>query len=113
MIKKIYFKFFIIALGLASCDGPSIFSRSTIDPYTITKKTPLIMPPDMQLRPPGTQESSMSNRKKLANENLNEENLSVDDILFGTNQKIIKNSKSMEKKIIKNILKSKSGAILK
>lgn len=103
----------LFCLALASCGGSSIFSRSTLDPYTVTKKTPLIMPPDMLLRPPGKEDPSIIKRNSATQNSFTEVELSVDDILLGDGQ--IKKKSSSKKKIniISNILKTKPGVILK
>ena len=75
---------FALLISLTSCSGSSFFSKASLDPYTINKKKPLIMPPDMLLRPPGKEESKSKIKKKADYKN-NIEESTLDDILLGKN----------------------------
>ena len=81
MNKKSIFKapFTIIILFLfSSC---SYFTPQSSNEYTVTKKSPLVMPPDMNMAPPdGKKEKNKSYSDKSLKET---EKLSVEDILTG------------------------------
>ena len=71
------------------------------------------MPPDMMLRPPGEEIRKKGEIEINSSAGyLNQEDLSVDDILFD-NKSIVKKEKSLSpNKIISDILKTKAKAIL-
>ena len=81
MNKKAILKalFTIIILFLfSSC---SYLAPQSSNEYTVTKKSPLVMPPDMNMAPPdGTKEIDRSYSSKRVKES---EKLSVEDILTG------------------------------
>ena len=65
MNKKLMIKicFYFIILFLFSC---VVFSTSVINEYTVTKKSPLVMPPDMNMCPPdGKKKSSVKSYEKV------------------------------------------------
>ena len=80
--------------------------------FSVSRKAPLEMPPDMFLRPP-----KLKNETKKNNLSLEDEELSVDDIL---NNKVNKKdavdndstkTKSKEKRILKKILNTKATVL--
>ena len=102
-----------LSLILVSCGGSSFFSKKTLDPYTLTKKRPLIMPPDMVLRPPGKEEASMKNSSNpISEEAAYENDLSIDDILLGNKNSNKKKRRKKDKDLISDILKAKAQVIL-
>ena len=83
--------------------------------YSLARKAPLIMPPDMYLRPPSSEKEEVT----ISNDNI-EDDISLDDILVGNvrtknqrnNKRIIK-SVNNEAKILKKILDKKAVILLK
>ena len=80
--------------------------------FSVSRKAPLEMPPDMFLRPP-----KLKNETKKNNLSLEGEELSIDDIL---NDKVSKKdtvdndstkTKSKEKRILKKILNKKATVL--
>ncbi|MBJ57850.1 MAG: hypothetical protein CMP24_06385 [Rickettsiales bacterium] len=115
MIKKILTNLLLIKLSLVlvSCGGSPLFSKKTLDPYTLTKKRPLIMPPDMVLRPPGKEQVSMKNSSNsISEEDAYENELSIDDILLGKKNSNKKKRSKQDKELITDILKAKAQVIL-
>ena len=115
MIKKILTNLLLIKLSLVlvSCGGSSFFSKKTLDPYTLTKKRPLIMPPDMVLRPPGKEQTSMKNSSNpISEEDAYENELGIDDILLGNKNSNKKKRSKKDKDLISDILKAKAQVIL-
>ena len=102
---------FALLISLTSCSGSSFFSKASLDPYTINKKKPLIMPPDMLLRPPGKEEGKSKIKKKVDYKN-NREERTLDDILLGKNTLSNKINSKKKREIIYNILSKEAGAIL-
>ena len=103
----------ILTLLLISCSNESLkkigVTEKQNNQYAISRKAPLEMPPDMFLRPP-----KLKNETKKKNVSLEDEELSVDDIL---NNKVNKKDvidddlmkvKSREKIILKKILNKKA-----
>tara|TARA_X000000950_G_C13868148_1_gene641712 strand:+ start:1434 stop:1787 length:354 start_codon:yes stop_codon:yes gene_type:complete len=101
----------VLPISLTSCSDSSVFSKTSLDPYTINKRKPLIMPPDMLLRPPEKEESRIKINEKVDYKNNQKEN-TLDDILLGTNTLSNKINRKRKKEIIYNILKKEAGAIL-
>ena len=113
-MKLNYLHFFlstILTLLLISCSGERLqkigITKKNNNQFSVSRKAPLEMPPDMFLRPP-----KLKNEIKKNNLNLEDEELSVDDIL---NIKSIKNrdsdlmeTKAKEKRILKKILNKKA-----
>ncbi len=114
MNKKSIFKspFTIIILFLfSSC---SYLTPESSNEYTVTKKSPLVMPPDMNMAPPeGKKEIDRSYTDKRLKES---EKLSVEDILTGETRtkrnSNNKKSKYVRKKLVNRILKTKASNIL-
>ena len=101
----------VLPISLTSCSGSSVFSKTSLDPYTINKRKPLIMPPDMLLRPPGKEEGKSKIKKKVDYKN-NREERTLDDILLGKNTLSNKINSKKKREIIYNILSKEAGAIL-
>ena len=114
MNKKSIFKvpFTIIILFLfSSC---SYLTPQSSNEYTVTKKSPLVMPPDMNMAPPdGKKEIDRSYSDKRSKES---EKLSVEDILTGETitkkNTSTKKSRYVRKKLVNRILKTKASKIL-
>ncbi len=116
-MKLNYLYFFlstILTLLLISCSNESLqkigVTKKKNDQFSVSRKAPLEMPPDMFLRPPKLKNKTI----KKNNLSLEDEELSVDDIL---NNKIRKKDtadndstqiKSKEKRILKKILNTKA-----
>ena len=103
----------ILTLLLISCSNERLqkigVTKKKNNQFSVSRKAPLEMPPDMLLRPPKLKKETKQN-----NLNLEDEELSVDDIL---NNKVNKNDavdndatkiKSKEKRILKKILNTKA-----
>ena len=110
-----------ISLFLTSCGEKTLrnigLKQEEIDSFSVSRKQALDMPPDMILRPPGTEEKIKKN-KNTSNINTISD-LSLDEILLGE-KPIKKKNKFTSKKIkIKNkdivyrILKARANKILK
>ena len=106
----------ILTLLLISCSNERLqkigFTKKKDNQFSVSRKAPLEMPPDMFLRPP-----KLKNETKKNNLNLEDEELSVDDILNNkVNKKdVVDNDlmkeKSKEKRILKKILNTKATAL--
>ena len=117
MNKKFIFRapFTIFTLLLfTSC---SYFTPQSSNEYMVTKKSPLVMPPDMNIAPPdGKKEKNKSYSAKSLKVT---EKFSVEDILTGEiitkengyNKNTKKNSYST-KKLVNRILKTKASKIM-
>ena len=70
----------ILTLTFISCSNESLqkigITKKKNNQFSVSRKAPLEMPPDMFLRPP-----KLKNEKKKNNLSLEDEELSVDDIL--------------------------------
>ena len=115
-MKLNYLYFFlstILTLLLISCSNESLqkigATKKKNNQFSVSRKAPLEMPPDMFLRPP-----KLKKEIKKNNLILEDEELSVDDIL---NNKVKKKDaadndskkiKSKEKRILKKILNTKA-----
>ena len=106
----LYFFFYtFITLFLVSCSNQRLEKMGVIkkkdDQFSVSRKAPLEMPPDMYLRPP-----KLKNEKENNNQSLDPEELSLDNILGNrekiSDDKIIKSSK--EKRILRKILNTKA-----
>ncbi len=116
-MKNKFLKFFLLSslLYTTACSEKRLENLGVIkkkaNQYSVTRKAPLEMPPDMYLRPPETKKTN----KSLAG--IKEDEATLDDILAG--QKITKNNKrniksiSKKERILKNIKKAKSTITLK
>ena len=116
LIKKLISVF--LALLIFGCSEKMMskmgLRKEQVDAYTVNRKDPLLMPPDMILRPPKEAASNSLENKKLS-DSFKSSDISIDDILIGTNIKKDNKSKSIRQSIdiVTNILKAKSDAILK
>ena len=109
----------IIALILSACSNKKLENlgllKKKANEYSIARKAPLVMPPDMYLSPPQEKEKQTPiNKKKL-----DDSQITLDDILLGKNSSaakmdtIRKNKKTNKKeKVIKKILRAKATIIL-
>ena len=118
-MKLNYLYFFlctILTLLLISCSKEGFKKIGAIknnnNQFSVSRKAPLVMPPDMFLRPP-----ELKNENKKNNLSLEDEELSVDDIL---NNKVNKKDAvdnvstktiSKEKRILKKILNKKATVL--
>ena len=118
-MKLNYLYFFlstILTILFISCSNESLqkigVTKNNNNQYSVSRKAPLEMPPDMFLRPP-----KLKNQFKKNNSSLEDEELSVDDIL---NNKVSKKGavdnssvkiKSKEKRILKKILNKKATVL--
>ena len=106
----------ILTLLFISCSNESLqkigVTKKKNNQFSVSRKAPLEMPPDMFLRPP-----KLKNKTKKNNLSLEDEELSVDDIL---NNKISKKDavdndstkiKSKEKRILRKILNMKATVL--
>ena len=106
----------ILSVLLISCSNESLqkigFTKKKSNQFSVSRKAPLEMPPDMFLRPP-----KLKNETKKNNLSFGDEELSVDDIL---NNKVNKknavdnNSKKIklkEERILKKILNTKATTL--
>ncbi len=118
-MKLNYLYFFlctILTLLLISCSKERLqkigFTKKKHNQFSVSRKAPLEMPPDMFLRPPKLKKEAKKNNLSLENEEL-----SVDDILkHKVNKKSAVDSNSMrkkskEKRILKKILNTKATVL--
>ena len=77
--------------------------KKTTNQFSVSRKAPLEMPPDMYLRPP-----KLENKKN--NSNLNNEEIGLDDILANkkNSEKNKDKNKLREKRILKKILNTEA-----
>ena len=102
-----YFFYSVIFLFIVSCSNDSLVNLGVVkkkaNQFSVSRKAPLEMPPDMYLRPPKSE-------NKEYNSSLNTEETDLDDIL--TNTKISKKNKDKnrlkEKRILKKILNTEA-----
>ena len=112
-IRKSFAVFFLFLLS--SC---SFLNPQSSNEFTVTKKSPLVMPPDMNMAPP----ESNGQRKRSNNAKIsftNDDKVSVEDILTGeikTKKNINTNKtvkiKNTRKKLVNKILRTKASKIL-
>ena len=106
----------ILTLLFISCSNESLqkigIAKKKNNQFSVSRKAPLEMPPDMFLRPP-----KLKNETKKNNLSLEDEELSIDDII---NNKVSKKdtvdndstkTKSKEKRILKKILNKKATVL--
>ena len=107
----------IIALIVSACSNKKLENLGVLkkkaNEYSIARKAPLVMPPDMYLSPPQEKEKQIK-RKKISHSEV-----TLDDILLGkTPSTVKKNTRRKIKKvykkekIIKKILRTKATIIL-
>ena len=118
-MKLNYLYFFlctILTLLFISCSNESLqkigVTKKKNNQFSVSRKAPLEMPPDMFLRPP-----KLKNETKKNNLSLEDEETSVDDILNNkVNKKDAVDNDSMktklkEKRILKKILNTKATVL--
>ena len=106
----------ILTLLFISCSNESLQKVGIIkkenNQFSVSRKAPLEMPPDMLLRPP-----KLKNETKKNNLSLEDDELSVDDILSNkVNKRDAVNNdfmkiKAKERRILKKILNTKSTVL--
>ena len=106
----------LITLFLVACSNESLqkmgITKKKSNQFAVSRKAPLEMPPDMFLRPP-----KLKNETEKNNLSLEDEELSVDDILSNkVNKKDTENNdlmkiKAKEKRILKKILNKKATVL--
>ena len=106
----------ILTLLLISCSNEYLqnigVTKKKNNQFSISRKAPLEMPPDMFLRPP-----KLKNETKKNNLSLEDDELSVDDILSNkVNKKDAVNNdlmkiKAKERRILKKILNKKATVL--
>ena len=111
-----FFFFAILTLVFISCSNESLqkigVSKKKNNQFSVSRKAPLEMPPDMFLRPPKLKKETKKN-----NLSLEEEELSIDDILNNkVNKKDLVEGGPMkktlkEKRILKKILNTKATVL--
>ena len=118
-MKLNYLYFFLctfFTLLLISCSNENLQKIGLIkkkqNQFSVSRKAPLEMPPDMLLRPP-----KLKNETKRNNLSIEDEGLSVDDILNNKANKKdavgndLMKTKSKEKRILKKILNTKATVL--
>ena len=71
------------------------------------------MPPDMVLRPPGKEKSSLKNSSNsISKDDTYEDELSIDDILLGNKNTKKKKKRKENTDLVSDILKAKAQVIL-
>ena len=118
-MKLNYLYFFlctILTMSFISCSNESLqkigITKKKNNQFSVSRKSPLEMPPDMFLRPP-----KLKNETKKNNLKLEDEELSLDDILNNkVNKKDVADNYSMKKKsketrILKKILNMKATVL--
>ena len=111
---KIIFSLAVLFV-LTSC---GYFTPKSANEYTVTKKSPLVIPPDMSMVPPSKKiKNKKFKEKKSSQEN---DNFNLEDILMGEVKVINKSTKEKNKnnnlnrkKLVNTILKMKESVILK
>ncbi len=101
-----YFIHFIIFLFIVSCSNERLVKMGVVkkkaSQFSVSRKAPLEMPPDMYLRPPKSE--------KKENNNLENTEINLDDILANSkNSEENRNKNSLrEKRILKKILNTEA-----
>ena len=109
----------IIALILSACSNKKLENLGVLkkkaSEYSIARKAPLVMPPDMYLSPPQEKEKQIQTKIKK----INDSEVTLDDILLGKTPSAVKKNKRKKikkvykkEKIIKKILRTKATIIL-
>ena len=106
----------ILTLLFVSCSNDSLqkigIAKKKNNQFSVSRKAPLEMPPDMFLRPP-----KLKNETKKNNLSLEDDELSVDEILSNkVNKKDAVNNdlmkiKAKERRILKKILNKKATVL--
>ena len=109
----------IIALIASACSNKKLENLGVLkkkaNEYSIARKAPLVMPPDMYLSPPQEKEKQVQTKRKK----INDSEVTLDDILLGKTPSAVKKNKRKKikkvykkEKIIKKILRTKATIIL-
>ena len=109
----------IIALTVSACSNKKLENLGVLkkkaNEYSIARKAPLVMPPDMYLSPPQEKEKQVQTKRKK----INDSEVTLDDILLGKTPSAVKkntrrkiNKVYKKEKIIKKILRTKATIIL-
>ena len=109
----------IITLIVCACSNKKLENlgllKKKANEYSIARKAPLVMPPDMYLSPPQEKEKQIRIKRK----NINDSEVTLDDILLGKTPSTVKKNKRRKikkvykkEKIIKKILRTKATIIL-
>jgi len=109
----------IIALIASACSNKKLENLGVLkkkaNEYSIARKAPLVMPPDMYLSPPQEKEKQIRIKRK----NINDSEVTLDDILLGKTPSTVKKNKRRKikkvykkEKIIKKILRTEATIIL-
>ena len=110
----------MLALLIFSCSEKSMnklgLRKEQSDAYAVSRKNPLTMPPDMTLRPPIEKDgydSSLIKNKSSDSDSVGD--MSIDEILIGSNTKENRKSKNNKNAVdlVTRILKTKIDAVLK
>ena len=106
----------ILTLLFISCSNESLqkvgITKKKNNQFSVSRKAPLEMPPDMFLRPP-----KLKNENNNNNLSFDEEELSVDDIINNKAKKKdaidndLMKTKAKEKRILKKILNKKATVL--
>ena len=116
MLKILIIKivFLITIMFATSC---SYLAPQSANEYTVTKKSPLVIPPDMNMTPPSKKEKEIGFKNNSSTKG--KDDFSLEGILTGDvkpDKKIVSKKKqriSDRLKIVKSLLKMKDSAILK
>ena len=109
----------IIALTVSACSNKKLENLGVLkkkaNEYSIARKAPLVMPPDMYLSPPQEKEKLIETKRKK----IDDSEVTLDDILLGKNPSTVKKNTRrkvkkvyQKEKIIKKILRTKATIIL-
>ncbi len=102
---------FIFFLFIGSCSNDKLVDmglvKKKVNQFSISRKAPLEMPPDMLLRPPKSEKKK--NSSNLNNEEISLDNIFADTEISGKNKDEFKTNKSLrEKRILKKILNTEA-----
>jgi hypothetical protein len=109
----------ITALIVSACSNQKLenlgFLKKKANEYSIARNAPLVMPPDMYLRPPQEKEKLIETKRKK----IDDSEVTLDDILLGKTPSAVNKNKRRkikkvykQEKIIKKILRTKATIIL-
>ena len=109
----------IIALILSACSNKKLENlgllKKKANEYSVARNAPLVMPPDMYLRPPQEKEKLIETKRKK----IDDSEVTLEDILLEKTPSTVKKNKKrkikkvyQQEKIIKKILRTKATIIL-
>ena len=109
----------IIFLIVSGCSNQKLENlgilKKKANEYSIVREAPLVMPPDMYLRPPKEKEKLIETKRKK----IDDSEVTLEDILFEKTPSTVKKNKKrkikkvyQKEKIIKKILRTKATIIL-